>query len=318
MGLWSKIKKAVKKVAEAIEVLVNHIGDNIGNAIDTVGCAIHDGLNWVGDKIGGKSIFSWFGGIIKGVFSVVSVLIIGVFGIIGGIGGGLIKVIGGIFTGQGPTIVEGSWDIFSPIFGTIIVVIGKIIALVQLTFYAQAFERPLTEDEKSQLKRVFKDVLNYYIIRIIEGHAGLFGLSSRAFTLGNTIYLKSHTFSVDLLVHETTHAWQYQQIGNRYTSDAVAAQWVVKDGYNWKKEINDRKKTDWKEFNKEAQAQFIQDIWKSGKLRDIEGNVLERRNGVFFDADNATKTGYFNVLGTNYSGIADAAVRTIRKNGFKI
>jgi hypothetical protein len=312
MGLWGEIKKAVKKVAEAIEAFVNHIGDIIGNAIEAIGCTMHDGLNWLDDKIGGKSIFSWLGGIIKGVFSVVSSLIIGVFGIIAGIAGGFIKVVGGIFTGKGSVILEGFWDIFSPIIGTIIVLGGKIIAFVQSVFFAQDFERPLTEEEKLQLKKVFKDELNYYVVRVIEGHCGLFGLSSRAFTLGNTIYLKTNTFGIDLLVHETTHAWQYQRTGNRYTSDAVAAQWVVKDGYNWEKEIVDRNKTNWVEFNVEAQAQFIQDIWKSGELRDIAGNVLERRNGVFFDADNEKNTGYFKVRGTNYSGIADAAIKTIR------
>jgi len=310
MGLSSKIDK----VAEGVERFANKLGDGLGNAVDTIGCAINDGLYKMGDTIGVKSIFLWFGGIIKGIFSIIGALVIGVFGIVGGIVGGGIKVIGGIFTGKGSVIQEGFWDVFSPIIGTIIVLVGKIIAFVQSVFYAQDFERPLTENEKLQLKKVFKNELNYYVIRVIEGHCGLFGLSSRAFTLGNTIYLKTHTFGTDLLVHETTHAWQYQRTGNRYTSDAVAAQWVVKDGYNWEKEVKERNKTDWIEFNVEAQAQFIQDIWRSGQLQDMDGTTLKRRNGVFFDADDVNKVGHFKVRGTNYTGIADAAVKTIRKN----
>ena len=307
-----KIHSKMKNAAEAIENFVNNIGDVIGNAIQTIGDAINDGLNWLGDKIRVQTVFSWLGGIFKGVFSTVSAVIIGAFGITGGIAGGFLKFIGGIFTGKGSIIPEGFWDMFSPIFGTIIVVVGKIIAFVQSIFYAQAFERPLTEDEKLQLKKVFKKELNYYVIRVIEGHCGLFGLSPRAFTLGNTIYLKTHKFSIDLLVHESTHAWQYQRTGNRYTSDAVAAQWVVKDGYNWRKEIDERKKTDWVEFNVEAQAQFIQDIWRLGELRDNEEKVLERRNGSFYDADGKNKIGHFNIRGSDYTEIANAAVKTIR------
>jgi len=307
-----KIQSKVKNTAVTIEDFVNNIGDVIGNAIQTIGDGIHDGLELGGKKIVGKPIFSWLGGIFKGMFSMVSAVIIGVFGITGGIAGGLIKIFGGIFTGQSSLILKGFWDMFSPIVGTIIVVVGKIIAFVQSIFYAQAFERPLTEDEKLQLKKVFKKELNYYVIRVIEGHCGLFGLSPRAFTLGNTIYLKTHKFSIDLLVHETTHAWQYQRTGNRYTSDAVAAQWVVKDGYNWRKEIDERKKTNWIEFNVEAQAQFIQDIWRLGELRDNEEKVLERRNGSFYDADGKKKIGHFKIRDSDYTGIANAAVKTIR------
>jgi hypothetical protein len=255
-------------------------------------------------------------GYTKAVFSIIGAVIKGGFGIFGGIAGGLIKIIGGIFTGQGGTILEGIWDLLSPIFGTIIVVAGKVIALLQSIFYAQAFERPLTRQEKDLLKRVFKKSLNYYVIRIIEGHSGLFGLSSRPFTLGNTIYMKSDMISTGLLVHETTHVWQYQQTGNRYASDAITAQWFVTDEYNWQREIEERNKDDWSDFNKEAQAEFFEDIWKAGKLRDGNGVTLKRGNGAFYDADELQTFGHFEVNRSDYTGIARDAVRTIRNEWF--
>jgi hypothetical protein len=316
MGLWGKIKKAVKKAADAVEDFVNDVGDAAGDAVEAVGDAINDGLNWIGEKIGGKAIFSWLGGIIKGVFSIVGAVIKGVFGIVGGILGGIIKVVGGIFTGQGGLILEGLWDMFSPVFGTIIVVLGKLVALVQSIIPIQGFERPLTEKEKSELKRIFKTSLNYYVIRIIEGRAGLFGINSRPFTLGNTIYMKTKTFPVDLLAHETTHVWQYQQNGNRYTSDALAAQWFIPDAYNWEREINVRNKSNWTEFNAEAQAAFIQDLWKFGKLRDAIGNIMETGNGAFFDADDTKTFSFFEVNGLEYTDIANEAVKTVRKEWF--
>ena len=86
----------------------------------------------------------------------------------GGILGGGIKVVGGILTGRGSLILEGLWDIGSPTLGMIIVVSGKVVSMLQSIFYLQGFERPLTDHEKLQLERVFKDSLNYYVIRIIE------------------------------------------------------------------------------------------------------------------------------------------------------
>jgi hypothetical protein len=316
MGLWGKIKNAVKEVAEAVEDFVNDVGDAVGDTVEAVGDAVNDVLNWIGDKIGGKPFFSWLGGIVKGGFAVLGALIKGIFGIIGGSIGGIIKILGGIFTGQGNLILEGIWDLISPIIGTIIVVVGKFIASVQSIFYAQGFERPLTDEEKKQLKRVFKGCLNYYVIRIIEGHAGLFGISSKPFVLGNTIYMKTETFTIDLLVHETTHVWQYQQTGDRYASDAIAAQWFVPDEYSWQREIDVRNKNDWSDFNNEAQAEFFQDLWKIGELRDSSGTTLQTGNGSFFDADGKKKLGYFEVSGKDYTNIATKAVKTVRNEWF--
>jgi hypothetical protein len=307
---------AIKKVADVVEAFVNAVGDAFGNGVEAFGDAINDALNWVGSKVGLKPFFSWLGGIIKGIFSLAGAVIKGVFGIVGGIIGGLIKIFGGIFTLKGPLILEGIWDIFSPILGTIIVVLAKLIMWVQSIIYAQGFERPLTENEKIQLKKVFKGSLNYYVIRILEGHSGLFGLSPRAFTLGNTMIMKNNTLTTDLLVHETTHVWQYQQTGNRYASDAIAAQWFVTDEYNWQREINVRNKIYWAEFNCEAQAEFFQDLWKSGRLRDSSGKTVQSGNGSFYDADGVKNFGDFKIMGNDYSGIASEAVRIVRNAWF--
>lgn len=316
MGLWGSIKKGVKKVGDAVEDFVDDVGDAVGDGVEAVGDGINDALNWIGDKTGGKPFFSWLGGIIKGAFSVVGAVIKGVFGIVGNVIGGVIKIIGGILTWQGSVILEGIWDIISSVLGAVIVIVGKLIALVQSIVYAQAFERKLTDREKEQLQRVFKEVLNYYVIRIIEGHAGLFGLNDRPFTLGNTIYMKSDTFTIDLLVHETTHVWQYQQTGDRYASDAIAAQWFVSDEYNWRKEIDDRNKNDWTEFNNEAQAEFFEDLWKEGELQDKAGTTIRSGNGSFFDANDKDNFGYFEVGGNNYTAIANGAVKTVRNEWF--
>ncbi len=316
MAPRGKTKQIVEKVAFAGEHLVNSAGDAIGVATEIVGTWINDTLTWVGNKIGIKPVFFWLGGLFKEVFSIGGAIIKGTFCMVAGTITAAIKIIGGIFTWQGKLILQGFWDIFSPIMGTIIVVLGKLISLVQTIFYLQEFERPLTINEKTELNWIFKDSLNYFVIRIIEGRAGLFGVNSRSFTLGNTIYLKRDGFTFDLLVHESTHAWQYQQTGDRYASDALTAQWFSSDAYNWQREINVLNKDLWLDFNNEAQAEFIQDLWRYGRLRDGSGMTIRIGNGCFFEADWNKQFGYFEFNGSNYTSVANNAVKIIRNEWF--
>ena len=139
-------------------------------------------------------------------------------------------------------IAKGFQDIVSPVIGTIIVGGGSGIGLIQSITRAQGTSRRLTDEEKAQVKRVFRESINLSVIRIIEGHSGIFGINKRPFVLGNTIYMKKPTFSTGTFIHEATHIWQYQNTGSRYASDALGAQFFVDDAYNWEKEIRDRGK----------------------------------------------------------------------------
>ena len=314
MSLRSDIRQSFRKTADLTENFINAIGNKIGYPVEVIGDGIDDALNWIGSKFGPNPIFSWLGSILKGIFPFIGATIKGIFGIIGGFLGGLTKNLGGIFTWKKSLFLEGLWDLFSPLMGALIVMLGKLVAWVQSIFFAQDFERPLTKSEKAQLNRVFKNSINYYVIRIIEGHSGLFGLNKRPFGLGNTIYMKTKAFPVDLLVHETVHAWQYQRRGNRYASDALTAQWFVEgSAYDWEKEINERGKINWSTFNKEAQAEFIQDIWKYGELRDSAGTIIVTGNGSFYNADGVEQVGYFEYKGKDYTSIALEAIKIVQK-----
>jgi hypothetical protein len=83
------------------------------------------------------------------------------------------------------------------------------------------------------LRKIFGDSVDYEAVRIKEGHAGLFSANDRAFTSGNTIYMKGFRddpFTTDrmeqmpVLVSEMTHIWQYQNGGARYASRALLSQ----------------------------------------------------------------------------------------------
>ena len=186
--------------------------------------------------------------------------------------------------------------------------------MVQSIILVEARERRLTAQEIRLLRRIFRDSIAYYNVRLVEGRAGLFGLNSRPFALGNTIYLKDRSVSrePDLLVHECTHIWQYQKIGARYTSDALGAQFLVEDAYNWEKEVG-RGKDLWARFNPEAQASFLQDAYVWGEIIK-DGLVVARGGGVFYDADGESTVGRLIVRAVDHTARADTAMALVRRH----
>jgi hypothetical protein len=72
--------------------------------------------------------------------------------------------------------------------------------------------RPLTAHERAEARRVFAGGLSYDVIRVIEDPVMSVGGFAR--TLPNHIYFPTGSFSgsnfMPWLIHELTHAWQYQ------------------------------------------------------------------------------------------------------------
>ncbi|MBU3743915.1 MAG: hypothetical protein FGM61_05110 [Sediminibacterium sp.] len=149
--------------------------------------------------------------------------------------------------------------------------------------------RTLNEKEKQIISEVFQNSVNTEIIRLIE----LPFWSKHCFVLHNYIFIPHNVTSISnsLLVHEVVHIWQFRQEGCSYIFNALAAQIrygrknIPGNAYDWTTEIK-RGKTDWQDFNKEAAAQFIEDLWKEGAacIYTNKGNceIIEEGNGVFF------------------------------------
>jgi|tagenome__1003787_1003787.scaffolds.fasta_scaffold20976628_2 hypothetical protein len=62
--------------------------------------------------------------------------------------------------------------------------------------------------------------------------------------------------------------------------DALWAQAVVPSTYSWKAELA-LGRLRWQDFNREAAAQFLQEVWERGRLRGPGGGG----NGVFYKDD---------------------------------
>lgn len=313
--LAAKGSNAFKGAANAVEGFFNYLGNAIGTGIESIGDAVSSRL-YSEEKTCKAKLARWFGRAFRLGSAVLGALIKAPFGIIGGTAGGALKMFGALLTLKPSLFLEGLWDVFSPIFGTLIVVGGSTIALLQAVFIPylfSEFERHPTDKESGKIQQVFKDSMNYGVIRIITGCTGLFDFNDRPFVIGNTIFMKRRKIKDGLLIHETTHVWQYQHIGIRYASDALKAQCFVSDAYCWEKEIDEQGKIDWSDFNKEAQAEFFKHIWIYGKLRDSAGTIYPETDGCFYNADGENTLGYFEINDKDYTGIAAKAVNKIRK-----
>lgn len=164
------------------------------------------------------------------------------------------------------------------VVGKVVTGAGRAAGAVQAALGLQARERPLTPEEKAVLRRVYRGSLDLEPIRLVVGRSGLFGLSDRPFTLGNRIYMKGvdPARRLDVLVHECCHVWQYQHQGTRYVGGSLLSQ--LKGGaYEWRRERAAGKA--WRQFNPEAQAQLIQDLFRFGSRGTRTGD------GVFFEEE---------------------------------
>lgn len=131
---------------------------------------------------------------------------------------------------------------------------------------ASGDKRPLTDAEKELLRGVFGEGISYGPVRLVRMAPVIAGINgSRAFVLGNTLNLPSSDYDslvrgerAWLLVHESTHIWQYQHRGWGYVAEALWAQGFG-DGYDYVKAL--RAGTPWRKMNPEQQAQLIQDAF---------------------------------------------------------
>jgi hypothetical protein len=87
---------------------------------------------------------------------------------------------------------------------------------IQTVVGVQQRKRRLTPAERRLLYPIFRDSLVYDAIRIVEGNAGLLGISGRATTMDWTIYMPTPT-----LVHWCVHVWQFQFEGSKYIGDSA-------------------------------------------------------------------------------------------------
>jgi len=276
--LGAGIADATHVVAQAIEDFVGAVAEAIADAVETVGNLIGDGLDALAGllrRIPGigivlYGIFHWLAGVVSAGFDFVGAVIKAGLNLLADFVAGGLRVVlgglGGLMAWDGHVFVRGAKDFLSGLVGAFLSTALKGFAATQSLFGLQWKKRALTKTERELLYKVFRRSLSYYNVRVVLGFGGVFSINERAVTIGNTIYLKGYDPATrpDVLVHEFAHVWQYQHAGSRYISEAAGAQAFVFNAYGWRTELTrgDRR---WTEFNREAQAAFIEEVWTGGQ-----------------------------------------------------
>lgn len=306
MGIFQTIRDAVETVADAVETAVNKAADAVADVVESVGNLIGDGLSWLGERIpvvGG--VLGWLGDVIASAFDLVATAVKAAGAIVGGVVSGLIKLVGGILTLDPDLILGGLGDLAGGISGGIVAVLAKVAALVQ-SIVTVGRPRRLNALERRLVERVFRDSIATYNVRVVDGNAGLFSVNDRPFVVGNVIYMMGLAAASEPegFIHECVHVWQNQHAGSAYIGEALGSQWFGV-GYDWESEADAGK--DWMEFEREAQGEFIEDVYdEAGTTADPSAG-----GGAFFDEDDESLRAYV-VSTDDYTALANAATRTIR------
>jgi hypothetical protein len=180
-------------------------------------------------------------------------------------------VLGGTIGAVGLGLLGGLLGPAGAVAGAIIGGIGGLVAGAIIGDIASRRSRSLTSEEKTYLREIFHDAVDYDKVTITRGSALSAGAAR---TTGNTINLQEEHFvgeTMDLsdagqlvLAHEMGHVWQYQNGGLAYIPSSLIPQIVAglsgqsrNSAYDWRNAV--RNHIDWSEWNAEQQAECISD-----------------------------------------------------------
>jgi hypothetical protein len=134
--------------------------------------------------------------------------------------------------------------------------------------------------EVKTLKPVIGDTVTYPNVRIVENTT----LSEDAFVTGHVVNLppdKSNPTSDDAkmktFVHEFGHVGQYEAVGSRYMPEAVHAQDLSDQGYNYSLEALENES--FASFNREQQASILGDYWGHVKSDPDRVDAEDKKDG---------------------------------------
>jgi hypothetical protein len=167
---------------------------------------------------------------------------------------------------------------------TVLLGLHSAVSAVQTLVGLEPPGRKLTEAEITELRRIFGDSIDYDSVVIKEGSVGIFDKNdgNRAFTAGNTIYLKNVVDNpatavnerMAVLVSEMTHVWQFQHGGSDYAGEALWSQWFGR-GYNIDEIPNKR----WEDLEPEQQDAFLRFAYEQGAFNTDPPVLVADING---------------------------------------
>ena len=117
----------------------------------------------------------------------------------------------------------------------------------------------LTNEEIILGKSIFKNQIDWNVVMYDKGAWSAKPNFCLAYVSFNSINTRQN-LSDDILIHEMTHVWQYQNFGAGYIVNALAAQKSI-ERYNYAYYYDWMETKDILKFNAEQQADLIQDFF---------------------------------------------------------
>jgi Domain of unknown function (DUF4157) len=208
------------------------------------------------------------------------------------LGAGIGGLLGGTIGAVGLGLLGGLLGPAGAVAGAIIGGIGGLVAGAIVGDLASRRSRSLTSAEKTYLREIFHDAVDYDKVTITRGSALSAGAAR---TTGNTINLQEEHFVGDtmdltdagqlVLAHEMGHVWQYQNGGLAYIPSSLIPQIVAglsgqsrNAAYDWRNAV--RNHIDWSEWNAEQQAECISDYNEALRRINAGTATLEDYNTV--------------------------------------
>lgn len=291
-GLFGDIWEGIRSAGEAIGGAITSAVDWLGDRAKDVGNFLSGAANWVGERL--RDASQWVINLIKDLPARLGRLAVtlweGLSGIVSFIPEAIEALANGGIKGFGDWLWEkakrgGTWvlEMVSRVFD----VLGGP-ELMEFIWHMITKARPLSGNEIAAAQEVLgANAIRWGDVRVSQG-----GLLDVVFALNNDrAFVTWHTVNfpegetIDVMVHELTHVYQYEHVGTVYLGGAIHAQATRGgDAYNYggpdglvEKQNNGGHYSD---FNREEQAQISQDYYRwvlhgSGTLTDEQVQAYE-------------------------------------------
>jgi hypothetical protein len=291
-GLFGDIWEGIRSAGEAVGGAITSAVDWLGDRAKDVGNFLSGAANWVGERL--RDASQWVINLIKDLPARLGRLAVtlweGLSGVVSFIPEAIEALASGGISGFADWLWEkakrgGTWilELVSRVFD----VLGGP-ELLEFVWHILTKARPLSGDEIAAAQEVLgPTAIRWGDVRVSQG--GLLDVvfalnNNRAFVTWHTVNLPEGE-TMDTVVHELTHVYQYEQVGTTYLGGAIHAQATRgDDAYNYggpdglvEKQNNGGHFSD---FNREEQAQIAQDYYRwvlhgSGTLTDEQVQAYE-------------------------------------------
>ena len=296
-----------------VGALISNVGGHLSDAVNAVGGAVNDGLDFLNEEIIspvisaipviGEPINDY---IVQPVFGIAELAVtLGTNSIdfaidtTTNLGAGVADVLSHLATGDISGALSSASQTISTLGGDLVgfavetgAFVLKSAALAFNTIFSTSETRGLLPEEREYLETIFGNSLDYDEIEIQIGGTIESAFNLRAHAIGNTIYMPESNFTdgvltesgLDLLAHEAAHVWQYQNDGANYIEEAVFSYFD-----DWRDDSNDaydfttaiENMTPWDEMTPDHQAEIAMVIGEALEMDASEIGLLgQNREGV--------------------------------------